>query len=386
MAETTKNSIPLWLRNSWDNTNNLYQMENGWADTPYFSDTYRGSPTYNNKQWPSWYKPMIKLQPKNYEETPYNAKSDYMMASLAGVDPLMYHNIKNAQRLKLTLNKQEPTAETYGSTESRTYLTPKKKDNSDTIAGSSFLAKAVLAGANTLMNLRNIDKAHDIARRKIVPPVRAALVPVQQVEGLPLEVMNARKQDIASIISQYNGSDAVLDTISKQLAESEKFKAKNQLAAEEAAAIQASKKENLKGRQANAMANVEAINKQSLLNAQEEARIRDVADLGALTSRNAVLTKMFNAGTEAIDNVRDYMTEKNMREVENTRRQLVSQINTQMMIANTNGVTPQERTRAIEEAKRLSGEIDKLNYNLPSYFGLYRSRSAANGGKLIAKS
>ena len=248
-----------------------------------------------------------------------------------------------------------------------------------------LIPKYAAIGANVLLNARNINKMYDIEKQKVLPQVFAARVPIVPEQDIPPELLQERKNLIAHLRSQYSGSDAVLDTVAKNMVEQEKFNARNKLAADRAAQLQQEKARVIKEQAENAKANVEAMNKREQIRATEDARQREIAKM-RLEALNKLRTDTINAGVKEFENYANYEAERKLRTEENKRKQLMSEINYNLQIANTPGVDPGTRDDALEKVKTLNGAIKKLDLSLPSYGGIYRIFSKRNGGKLIAKS
>ena len=248
-----------------------------------------------------------------------------------------------------------------------------------------LIPKYAAIGANVLLNARNINKMYDIEKQRIVPQVYAARVPIVPEQDIPLEILQNRKNLIAHLRSNYNGSDAVLDTVAKNMIQKEKLDAKNKLAADRATQLQQEKVRVIKEQAENAKANVEAMNKREQIRATEDVRQREIAKM-RLEALNKLRTDTINAGVKEFENYANYEAERKLRTEENKRKQLMSEINYNIQIANTPGIDPGTRNAALRQADKLNKAIKKLDLSLPSYGGIYRIFSARNGGKLIAKS
>jgi len=283
-----------------------------------------------------------------------------------------------------------PPADTYENPDDDdTYRTPIKKTTMEPGAALGLIPKYGAIAANVLMNARNINKMYDIEKERITPEVYAEQTSILPEQDIPREVLVERKNNIAKMKNPYVGSDAILDTLSGQMVGVNQIGEMNKLSAERAANLLTEKKRVQEAKAANEKANIAAMNKREQIRATEDVRQREM-EKWKTEALNKLRTDALNAAVKEFENFANYETARQLKGVENDRQRLNSNIMYNLQLANNNNIPAIERQNAVDEVNRLKDELEKLDYTLPSYGGIYNlfrgRQKAKNGGKLIAKS
>lgn len=208
-------------------------------------------------------------------------------------------------------NKIAETPLTYKSGRSNRFQS--MNDNKEASAG--LLARIGLNAGNYFMNKNKINNAANLASTKIYPTMMAETRSVAAVEDMPKEVLMQRQNDIANLKSQYRGSDATLDVLSKSMVETEKAGLREKLGSERAAGLQASEQRAQEQIAGNELSAIRARNLNEASSKSEDARIRDVGVQKEEAMRD-LNSKYFVKGEEMLDAASSYALTKDLKEKE----------------------------------------------------------------------
>ena len=290
-----------------------------------------------------------------------------------------YNSINN-KKYKVTNNNK------YKSTEKSSKGDNGGDNKSRIVEYAGMLAKPVLGAATLLYNLDRLKKTRDAAKNIKAPTVLSPTAPVRPMQQLPPEVIAQQEAAIGSLQPR-KYADATLMTVSSDMLNKQKLDAENKLAVLQASTLDKERARYDKQTEANAVRNVEALNKALVYDA-------DVSNKKAAIDaayQKALQETMNKAGSDVMEGIHQRALYNEAARKQNAlgdRQSILDKIaikqNTLAALGNTNPAL----------SKTLAGQIDDLlitlndseSYSLPGYNGVMAGTfKFKNGGRLIKR-